>query len=160
MIVIGERINGMFRKVGAAIVALDEAPIMELAQKQVNILVSEAGMDLSRIVMYQATGGLGYGMEYAYSIMERTRLAALSGDRMLSMPMLAVVGSESWKAKEARTPEETMPAWGQAEARGILWEAATAACFLHGGTHLFVMWHPRAAEQLRGLIDSLMDKDS
>ena len=34
MIVIGERINGMFKKVGAAIVAQDEAAIVELAHKQ------------------------------------------------------------------------------------------------------------------------------
>lgn len=35
MIVIGERLNGMFRKVGAAIVAQDEAYIADLAQKQI-----------------------------------------------------------------------------------------------------------------------------
>jgi hypothetical protein len=83
---------------------LTEAPLDINIQKQVNILVSDAGMDLSRIVMYQATGGLGYGMEYAYSIMERTRLATLSGDRMLAMPMLALVGSETWKAKRRARP--------------------------------------------------------
>jgi len=137
-----------------------EAPLDINIQKQVNILVSDAGFDLSRIVMYQATGGLGYGMEYAYSIMERTRLAALSGDRMLAMPMLALVGSECWKAKEARTPDEAAPEWGPGAQRGVLWEATTAACFLHGGTHIFVMWHPRAAALLRGMLDSLMPQEA
>jgi len=137
-----------------------EAPLDINIQKQVNILVSEMGLDLSRIVMFQSTGGLGYGMEYAYSIMERTRLAALSGDRMLSMPMLAVVGSESWKAKEARTPEDTAPEWGAAEERGVVWEATTATCFLHGGTHIFVMWHPRAVGLLRKTFDSLMGEEA
>ncbi len=135
---------------------ISEAPLDINIQKQVNILVSDAGMDLSRIVMYQSTGGLGYGMEYAYSIMERTRLAALSGDKMLSMPLLAVLGNECWKVKEARLPEESAPTWGSAAERGVLWEAATAACFLHGGTHIFVMWHPRAVKQLRAMVDSLM----
>jgi len=139
---------------------ITEAPLDINIQKQVNILVSDAGLDLSRIVMYQATGGLGYGMEYAYSIMERTRLAALQGDRMLAMPMLALVGSECWKAKEARTPEEAMPAWGPVAQRGVLWEATTAACFLHGGTHIFVMWHPRAAALLRQTIDSLVGEEA
>ena len=139
---------------------ITEAPLDINIQKQVNILVSEMGLDLSRIVMYQATGGLGYGMEYAYSIMERTRLAALSGDRMLSMPLLAVVGSESWKAKEARTPAETAPEWGAAEERGVAWEATTATCFLHGGTHIFVMWHPRAAALLRKTIDALTGEEA
>lgn len=135
---------------------ITEAPIDINIQKQVNILVSDMGLSLSRIVMYQATGGLGYGMEYAYSIMERTRLAALNGDRMLSMPMLAVVGSESWKAKEAKTPEEVMPEWGPLAQRGPLWEAMTANCFLHGGTDLLVMWHPAAVEQTRKSLDRLM----
>ncbi len=136
------------------------APLDINIQKQVNILVSEMGLDLSRIVMYQVTGGLGYGMEYAYSIMERTRLAALAGDSMLSMPMLAVVGSESWKAKEARMPEDAAPHWGAARERGVLWEATTAACFLHGGTHIFVMWHPQAAALLRKTLDSLMGEEA
>jgi acetyl-CoA decarbonylase/synthase complex subunit delta len=139
---------------------ITEAPLDINIQKQVNILVSEMGLDLSRIVMFQSTGGLGYGMEYAYSIMERTRLAALSGDSMLSMPMLAVVGSESWKAKEARTPDEAAPEWGAAKERGVLWEATTATCFLHGGTHIFVMWHPQSAALLRKTIDSLMDEEA
>ena len=136
-----------------------EAPIDINIQKQVNILVSEMGLDLSRIVMFQATGGLGYGMEYAYSIMERTRLAALSGDRMLSMPMLAVVGSEAWRAKEARAAEDTVPEWGEGSERGVAWEATTATCFLHGGTHISVMWHPRAVALLRKTIDSLMSQE-
>ena len=38
---------------------ITEAPIDINIQKQVNILVSEMGLDLSRIVMFQATGGLG-----------------------------------------------------------------------------------------------------
>ena len=139
---------------------ITEAPLDINIQKQVNILVSDAGLDLSRIVMYQATGGLGYGMEYAYSIMERTRLAALSGDRMLSMPMLALVGSECWKAKEARAPEEVAPEWGSAPERGTLWEADTANAFLHGGCHIFVMWHPRSAALLRAMIDSLMGEEA
>ena len=164
-VLLGSATQDNYRTITAACLAdghklITEAPLDINIQKQVNILVSEAGMDLSRIVMFQVTGGLGYGVEYAYSIMERTRLAALGGDRMLAMPMLAIVGSECWKTKEARTPEETMPAWGSAADRGILWEAATAAAFLQAGAHLFVMWHPRAADQLRRTIDSLMTEEA
>jgi acetyl-CoA decarbonylase/synthase complex subunit delta len=138
---------------------ITEAPLDINIQKQVNILVTDMGLDLSRIIMYQATGGLGYGMEYAYSIMERTRLAALGGDRMLSMPMLAQVGADCWKAKEARTPDDAAPHWGPVAQRGVIWEATTATCFLHGGTHIFVMWHPRAAALLRNTIDSLITQE-
>jgi acetyl-CoA decarbonylase/synthase complex subunit delta len=138
---------------------ITEAPLDINIQKQVNILVSEMGLDLSRIVMFQSTGGLGYGMEYAYSIMERTRLAALGGDRMLSMPMLAVVGSEAWKAKEAKTPEATAPQWGDLARRGVLWEAVTANNFLHGGVDILVMWHPEAVALVRKTLDALMNKE-
>jgi len=137
---------------------ITEAPLDINIQKQVNILVSEMGLDLSRIVMYQSTGGLGYGMEYAYSIMERTRLAALGDDRMLSMPMLAVVGSEAWKAKEAKTPADTAPEWGDGTQRGVLWEAVTANNFLHGGVDILVMWHPDAVALVRKTIDALINK--
>ncbi len=137
---------------------ITEAPIDINIQKQVNILVTEMGLDASRIVMYQATGGLGYGMEYAYSIMERTRLAALAGDKMLSMPMLAVVGPEAWKAKESKAPEAEFPQWGPAMQRGPLWEAMTATCFLHGGTDILVMWHPKAVELVRNAAAGLMQR--
>jgi acetyl-CoA decarbonylase/synthase complex subunit delta len=162
---LGTATEDNYKTITAACIAdghklITEAPLDINIQKQVNILVSEMGLDLSRVVMYQATGGLGYGMEYAYSIMERTRLAALGGDRMLSMPMLAQVGSESWRAKEARAPDEAAPEWGPVSERGVAWEATTATCFLHGGTHIFVMWHPRAAALLRETIDSMLSQEA
>jgi acetyl-CoA decarbonylase/synthase complex subunit delta len=135
---------------------ISEAPLDIQIQKQVNILLTDMGVGADNIVMYQVTGGLGYGVEYAYSIMERTRLAALGGDRMMSMPMLAVVGSECWKTKEARLPVEEAPEWGDAAVRGPLWEAATANLFLHGGTDIMVMWHPQAVARIKSTIADLM----
>jgi len=128
---------------------IGEAPLDIQIQKQVNILLTDMGVQPENIVMYQTTGGLGYGVEYAYSFMERTRLAALSGDKMMSMPMLAVVGSECWKTKEAKLSEEVAPEWGDAAVRGPLWEATTANLFLHGGTDILVMWHPQAVAQVK-----------
>lgn len=130
-------------------VVITEAPLDINIQKQVNILVTEMGVKPEDIIMYQVTGGLGYGVEYAYTIMERTRLAALGGDKMLSMPMLAIVGSETWRAKEARLPDEEAPQWGRRHDRAILWEAVTAELFLHAGTHILVMWHPEAAKLVK-----------
>jgi acetyl-CoA decarbonylase/synthase complex subunit delta len=140
-------------------IVLNEAPLDINIQKQVNILVTEMGVKPNNIIMYQTTGALGYGIEYAYSILERTRLAALSGDAMLSMPMLSVVGSEAWKTKEALASVDEIPQWGDQRRRGILWEAATAAVFLHGGTDILVMWHPEAVAIVRQFIDALMAKD-
>lgn len=137
---------------------ITEAPIDINIIKQVNILVSDMGLSTDRIIMYQSTGGLGYGMEYAYSIMERSRLAALSGDKMLSMPMLAVVGSEAWRAKEAKAPDEEGAHWGSQEKRGPIWEAVTANCFLHGGVDMVIMWHPEATKLVKDTIDKLMQR--
>jgi acetyl-CoA decarbonylase/synthase complex subunit delta len=130
-------------------VVIDEAPLDINIQKQVNILVSEMGVKFEDMLMYQCTGGLGYGVEYAYTIMERTRLAALGGDKMLSMPMLAIVGSETWRAKEARLPEAEAPQWGDQHDRAILWEAVTAQLFMQAGTDILVMWHPEAARLVK-----------
>ena len=133
-----------------------ESPLDISIQKQVNILLTEMGLPRDRIIMYQVTGALGYGVEYAYSILERTRLAALGGDAMLSMPMLSIVGSEVWRAKEAWQPEAEVPEWGPLEDRGILWEAATATMFLHAATDILVMWHPEAVQHIRELLDDLV----
>ena len=138
-------------------IVLTEAPLDINIEKQVNILVTEMGVKPENIVQYQSTGALGYGIEYAYSIFERTRIAALGGDTMLSPPMLAVVGSESWKTKEAIATTEEMPEWGEdPKRRGILWEATTATVFIHGGCDILVMWHPEAVRMVREVIDELM----
>ncbi len=135
---------------------VNESPLDINIQKQVNILVTDMGMNMSDIIMYQITGGLGYGVEYAYSILERTRLAALNGDKMLQMPMLSIVGSEAWRVKEAWQPEDEAPEWGPLEERGIIWEAATATLFLQAGTDILVMWHPEAVARVADLITRLM----
>ncbi len=135
---------------------INQSPLDINIQKQVSILVTDMGMSTDNIILYQTTGGLGYGVEYAYSIIERTRLAALGGDKMLQMPMLSIVGSEAWRVKEAWQSEEEAPEWGPLEKRGIIWEAATATFFLHAGSHLLVMWHPEAVNHVRQHIDELL----
>jgi acetyl-CoA decarbonylase/synthase complex subunit delta len=155
---LGTAVQDNYRTITACALAdghlvISEAPLDISIQKQVNILLSEQGLPEDRVVMYQVTGALGYGVEYAYSILERTRLAALGGDKMLGAPMLSVVGSEAWKAKEAWMEE---PAWGSLERRGILWEAATAELFLHAGSNLLVFWHPEALALTRWLVEELV----
>ncbi|GFN23604.1 MAG: acetyl-CoA decarbonylase/synthase complex subunit delta [Thermoanaerobacteraceae bacterium] len=124
--------------------------------KQLNILISEMNLPLNRIVIDPSIGSLGYGIEYAYSIMERTRLGALQGDKMLSMPVLCTVGYEAWRAKEASAPVSSFPGWGDVEERGILWEAVTAAAVLQAGAHILLMRHPQAVALVKENIDRLM----
>ena len=48
-----------------------QSPIDINIAKQLNILISDMAMPLDRIVINPTVGALGYGLEYAYSIMER-----------------------------------------------------------------------------------------
>lgn len=149
-----------YRTIAAAALAdghlvIGEAPLDISIQKQVNILLTEQGVPEDRIVLYQVTGALGYGVEYAYSILERTRIAALGGDKMLGMPMLSIVGSEAWKTKEAWMTEEENPEWGPIDRRGIIWEVLTAELFLLAGTDMLIFWHPEAVERTRWLVEEL-----
>ncbi|GAF91822.1 unnamed protein product [marine sediment metagenome] len=137
---------------------IGESPIDINIAKQVNILISEMGFPYERIVINPTIGGLGYGMEYAYSIMERARNAALIGDKMLSMPFVCFVGQEAWRAKEAKSTSLEHPDWGDEFSRGPLWETQTAVCVLQAGADILIMRHPKAAEETRKYIDSLMKR--
>jgi len=123
--------------------------------KQVNILVTDMGYPLEDIVMYPSTASLGYGMEYIYSILERGRLAALSGDRLMGQPVLLDVGHEAWRAKEARSGDEATESWGPPTERGITWETITATDLLQGGADLLIMRHPQAMEAVRKTVGQL-----
>jgi acetyl-CoA decarbonylase/synthase complex subunit delta len=131
------------------------APIDINKAKQVNILVSDMGYALEKIVMFQTTGALGYGLEYAYSIQERERLAALGGDRMMAQAVIADAGYESWRAKEAKGEDADFPEWGRRDDRGPLWEATTAADLLMSGVDIIRMRHPAAVASVKRLIDQL-----
>lgn len=122
-----------------------ESPIDINIAKQLNILISDMGLSLERIVIDLTIGALGYGLEYAYSIMERARLAALSGDKTLASPFICFVGQEAWKTKEAKVSVE----------QGIMWETITATSLIQSGADLLVMRHPKAARNVNNFIELL-----
>lgn len=129
------------------------APLDINIAKQVNILVSDMGFPTEKIAAFQSTGALGYGIEYAYSIGERQRLATLSGDKMMSMPVICDVGYEAWRVKEAKLND--IPSWGDAADRGPMWEATTAICLLQAGADILRMRHPRAVAMVKNYIDQI-----
>ena len=129
------------------------APVDINIAKQVNILVSEMDFPLNRIVMFQSTGALGYGMEYTYSIQERERLAALTGDKMMSMPVICDVGHEAWRTKESKSEDSEVPQWGPRDERGPMWEAITAVGLLQSGVDIIRMNHPKAVATVKKCID-------
>lgn len=132
------------------------SPIDVNMAKQLNILVTQLGLDPSRVIVDPTTGALGYGLEYCFSVMERLRLAALTqNDSMTQMPIISNLGKEAWKAKEAKTSTEAEPSWGDAEKRGILWEALTAVALIMAGSDILIMRHPKAAELVRKTVNML-----
>ena len=128
--------------------------------KQLNILITEMNLPAERIVIDPTTAALGYGLEYGYSIMERARIGALQGDKMLAMPILGNVGHEVWRAKEANISAEDMPGWGEQPSRGFLWEATTATALLQAGKNIVVMRHPAAVALVKQNITELMKPTS
>lgn len=126
---------------------ISESPIDVNIAKQVNILISDMGFDPKRIVMHTTMTALGYGMEYVYSIMERSRLAAFMGDKMLSMPFILFVGQETWKVKEAKE-------FGRRQ--GVNWEIATSVSMLQAGADILVVRHPDSAKAVTGYIKEMM----
>ncbi len=132
------------------------SPIDVNLAKQLNILISDMRLDLDRILVDPTTGALGYGIEYTYSVMERLRLAALTGDSVLQQPLIVTVGQEAWRAKEARTDEGVPRQWGDWLERGLLWEANTAVTLLEAGADIVVLRHPGAVPLVHRVIDGLM----
>jgi acetyl-CoA synthase len=141
---------------GHSIVA--QSPIDVNIAKQLNILLMNMDVKSKQIVMDPMTGALGYGIEYTYSVMERIRLTALNGDKMLAGPMIVTPGQECAKIKECKAAENAFPAWGDLGKRTALWELSTAVNLLYAGADLFIMYHPEAAMAVKRTIFRLMDQ--
>ncbi len=124
--------------------------------KQLNILLTNLGVSPEKILIDPMTGALGYGIEYTYSVMERIRTSAFTGDPMLAMPMISTPGWEVARTKEARAPRRDFPLWGAEGERGALLEIATAVTALNAGADLLVMHHPVAARTLKRKIEEMM----
>jgi acetyl-CoA decarbonylase/synthase complex subunit delta len=126
--------------------------------KQLNILISDVGLALDRVLMDPTTAALGYGVEYGYSAMERLRLAALQGDKMTQQPMLVTPGEESWRMKEAKVGEDVPSSWGDWEQRAITWETLTATALIHSGADIVVLRHPESVRRVKSVISKLWKK--
>lgn len=128
--------------------------------KQLNILISDMGMPLDRIIMDPTTGALGYGIEYGFSAMERLRLAALQGDSMTQLPMLVTPGFEAWKTKEAKVNTGVPQAWGDWRDRSINWETLTAITLIEAGADIVVLRHPESVRRVKEAIQDLMTPEA
>ena len=133
---------------------ISSSPIDVNLAKQVNILLENLGMPLDRVIIDPTTGGLGYGLEYSYSVMERLRMAALTqGDDKLQLPLINNLANEVWKCKEAKQTAEEAPLLGDPERRGIMMEAVAAVAYLMAGSDILIMRHPEAIRMVKAFID-------
>jgi acetyl-CoA decarbonylase/synthase complex subunit delta len=110
-------------------------------------------MDKEDIIMDLTTAALGYGLDYAFTNMERGRLAGLMGDSELAHPMSSGT-TNAWAAREAWL--KMAPEWEPRELRGPLWEVTTALTLLLAGVDLFMMMHPAAVKTLKETINRLV----
>ena len=147
------------RQLGAQALAYNltvvaNSPIDINLAKQLNILLNNLGVPLDKIIIDPTTGGLGYGLEYTFSVMERIRQAALTqDDEKLQSPFISNLADEVWKCKEAKLPTDGK--MGDAGKRGVLMEAITAVTLLNAGAEMLVMRHPEAIRKVREYIAEL-----
>ncbi len=122
---------------------MDIAKIKELNRRLFDYIPKE------QIVIDPTSAPLGYGIEYAFSIMERIRLAGLLGDEEVQCPMGSATAN-SWGAREAWLPN---PELGPREFRGPAWETVAAISYLLAGNDLYIMLHPAAMRTLKDVIE-------
>ncbi|MEN6604950.1 MAG: acetyl-CoA decarbonylase/synthase complex subunit delta [Bryobacteraceae bacterium] len=133
-----------------------QTPIDVNMAKQLNILLTNMGVAPEKIIIDPMTGAIGYGLEYTYSVMERIRTSAFTGDPMLAMPLMVNPGFEVARTKESRAPQKAFPLWGPERDRGALLEIATAMSFINAGADLVVVYSPLAATTVKRKIAEMM----
>ncbi|MDO8567511.1 MAG: acetyl-CoA decarbonylase/synthase complex subunit delta [Dehalococcoidales bacterium] len=160
-LILGPIEEGDHKRLGAAAIAYHHTvsastPIDINLAKQLNILLGNLGVSDDLMVMDPTVSGIGYGIEYCYSVMERMRMAALvQQDDKLQFPILCNIAKEVWKTKEAKMPESEDPKMGNAKKRGILMEAISATVLLVAGGDILIMRHPEAIKLVREMIAGL-----
>ena len=160
-LVIGPIEEGDHKTIGAAAIGyhhttIASTPIDINLAKQLNILLGNLGVSDELIIMDPTVSGIGYGIEYSYSVMERMRMAGLTQqDEKLQFPLICNLAKEVWKTKEAQIPAEEAPGLGEAKKRGILLEAMSAAVLLVAGADVVIMRHPEAIRLVRETVAEL-----
>lgn len=110
--------------------------------KELNIALCKF-FPAEKIIIDPTSSALGYGFEYTFSIIEEIKQYGLiDKDKMMQMPILADIGGDCWRTKEAKENRE----------QGILWEAITGISFLLAGANLLILRHPDTLELIKEMI--------
>ena len=159
-LIIGPVEEGNHKRIGASAIGYNHTviastPIDINLAKQLNILLSNLGVPDERLLIDPTVSSIGYGIEYAYSVMERIRMAGLTQqDEKLQFPIICNIAKEVWKTKEVHLANNELN-MGDAKKRGILMEAMTAMVLLLAGADVLIMRHPEAIKLVREMIAEL-----
>jgi len=119
-----------------------QTPIDINLEKELNVKILK-NFPPDRVVIDPLSSPLGYGMEYSFTIMERTKhIGIMFGDTTMQMPIIADLGVEACKTKQAKESKE----------QGILWETITATSLLLAGANLLVMRYPESCMYIKEVI--------
>jgi len=149
-----------YKKIGAAAIGykhtvVASSPIDINLAKQLNILMGNLGIADDMILVDPTVSGIGYGLEYCYSVMERMRMAGLTQqDEKLQFPIICNLAKEVWKSKEVHQPDNEGN-MGNAQNRGIMFEAMSAVTLLMAGGDIMIMRHPEAIKLVKEMIADL-----
>jgi len=126
---------------GHSIVA--QTPLDINLEKELNVKLLKT-FPADRIVIDPLSSGLGYGMEYSFTIMERTKhIGVMFGDATMQMPIIADLGGECWKTKQAKESKE----------QGVLWESTSAISLVLAGANVLVLRHPDSVTMIKEAIE-------
>jgi acetyl-CoA decarbonylase/synthase complex subunit delta len=154
-LILGPVTEKNYKQIGAQALAyghtvIARSPIDVNLAKQLNILLTGLGLTKDKLLGDPTTGGLGYGMEYGYSVMERSTMAALlQSDDALQQPLISFFGEDIWKCKEANLPTAEHKNMGDATCRGVLMEVTEAIAVLGAGISILAMRHPASVKLVR-----------
>ncbi len=110
--------------------------------KELNIKLTKF-FPKERIVIDPLSSALGYGLDYSFSNMERIKqIGVIHNDEMMNMPIMANIGKEVWKQKDAK----------EDATQGVLWEAITALALISSGANLVVMRNPESLKLVKETI--------
>lgn len=128
-----------------------KSPIDINLAKELNILSVDMGLDKSKIIMNTDIGGLGYGYEYGFSIMEKVIQEGNKGDEYLEFPLFSDASTESLKTKEARSNDFSQ-SYGNVDDRAKIIELSACAGILAAGANIIMINNPESISILKGLV--------
>jgi acetyl-CoA decarbonylase/synthase complex subunit delta len=146
-LLIGPVLKENYEVVGKAILehghkAWAESPLDINLLKELNVKLCHF-LPPERIVIDPESTALGYGFEYSFTLMERVKqLGVIIKDSMTQMPMIANLGKEVWKTKQAK----------EGKKQGLLFEAMTALGLLLAGANILVLRHPESIKLVKETI--------